>query len=103
MHIRTISQIREDWTFSEDGVTPEVHLTARVDVDAGFSGEFVTNDLTPSWRRIPMFVLNYINGSVQWLGVPAPLRTDGPPGLIISWLLVLLPIRTGEANLVDPM
>ena len=26
-----------------------------------------------------MFRVNSINGSVQWLGVPAPLRTDGPP------------------------
>ena len=26
-----------------------------------------------------MFVVNSINGSVQWLGVPDPLRTDGPP------------------------
>ena len=26
-----------------------------------------------------MFGINSINGSVQWLGVPAPLRTDGLP------------------------
>ena len=26
-----------------------------------------------------MFVINSINGSVQWLGVPDLLRTDGPP------------------------
>ena len=26
-----------------------------------------------------MFEVNSINGSVQWLVVPAPLRTDGPP------------------------
>ena len=26
-----------------------------------------------------MFGVNSINGSIQWLGVPAPLRTDGPP------------------------
>ena len=26
-----------------------------------------------------MFGVNSMNGSVQWLVVPAPLRTDGPP------------------------
>ena len=26
-----------------------------------------------------MFGVNYINGSVQWLGVPSQLRTYGPP------------------------
>ena len=26
-----------------------------------------------------MFGVNSINGSFQWLGVPAPLRTDGTP------------------------
>ena len=26
-----------------------------------------------------MFGVNPINGGVQWLGVPAPLRTNGPP------------------------
>ena len=26
-----------------------------------------------------MFGVNYINGSVQWLVVPTPLRTDEPP------------------------
>ena len=26
-----------------------------------------------------MFGVNYINGSVQWLGVPTPLSTNGTP------------------------
>ena len=26
-----------------------------------------------------MFGVNYINESIQWLGVPDPLKTDGPP------------------------
>ena len=26
-----------------------------------------------------MFGVNSINGSVQWLGIPAPLRTNGTP------------------------
>ena len=57
----------------------EVHPTAHVYVNAGFVGEFVTDCLTPSWRRIPMFGVNSINGSVQWLGVPDFLWTDRPP------------------------
>ena len=82
--------IKEVWTFGEDGVTREVHPTAQVDVGAGFVGEFVTNYLTPSLRRIRMFGLNSINGGIQWLGVPAPLRTDGT-----SWNdNILAPIPT---------
>ena len=56
-------QIHEVWTFGEDGVTREIHPTARVDISAGFVGKFTTNYLTPSWRRLPMFVINFINGS----------------------------------------
>ena len=103
-------QIHKVWNFGEDGIKHKVHLTARVDFGVGFVGEFSTNSLTPSWRRIPIFGVNSINGSVQWLDVPDPLRTDGPPGLIISclpvliWELVVLPpIQTGESNLVGPM
>ena len=48
-------EIHEVWTFREDGVTREVHPTARVDVGAGFVGNFSNNYLTPSWRRIFMF------------------------------------------------
>ena len=36
-------QIHEVWTFSDDGVTREVHPTARVDVGNVLVGEFVTN------------------------------------------------------------
>ena len=72
-------QIHEVWNFGDDGVTREVHPTARVDVGTGFVREFSTDYLTPSWFRVPMFVLNSINGSFQWLGVPHFLRTDGPP------------------------
>ena len=71
--------IHEVWTFGEDGVTREVYLTARVDVGAGFFGEFATNYLTPSWCIIPMSGVKYINEIFQWLGIPAPLRNDGPP------------------------
>ena len=47
-------QIPEFWTFGEDCVTPEAHPTARVDVITEFVGAFVTNYLTPIWRRIPI-------------------------------------------------
>ena len=35
--------IHEVWTFGDDGVTREVHPTARVDVDTGLVGEFATD------------------------------------------------------------
>ena len=54
-------------------------MTSQVDTDAGLVGEFSTNYFTLSWHRVPMFGVNSIIRSVQWLGVPAPLRTDGPP------------------------
>ena len=60
-------QIHEVWTFSEDGVTCEIHPTEWVDVGAGFVSEFVTNYLTPSWRRISTFGENSINGTIQFL------------------------------------
>ena len=69
-------QVHKVWTFGEDGVTPEHHPTAQVGVGAGFVGEFAKNYLIEDGRRIPMFRINYINGSIQWLGVPDPLRTE---------------------------
>ena len=72
-------QIHEVWNFGEDGATREVHSKSQVDVRAGFVGKFATDYLTPSWRRIPMFGLNSINGIFQWLGVTDLPRTDGPP------------------------
>ena len=72
------TKIHEVWTFGEDGVTPKVRPTTCVDVGA-FVGEcFATDCLTPTWRSIPMFGRNYINGSVEWLGIPNFLRNDGP-------------------------
>ena len=72
-------EIYEAWNFIEDGVTLEVHLTARVDVRAFFGELFATNYFTPTWRRIPLFGRNYINGSVKWLVVPNFLSNYGPP------------------------
>ena len=78
-------KIHKVWTFGEDGITSEVHPTARVDVSAFIGGCFASDYLTPTWRRIPMFGRNYINESVDWLGVPNFLSNDGPP-----WTLNLL-------------
>ena len=72
-------QVHKIWTFSENGVTPEVHLTARVNIGSGFVGEFATNNLTEDGRSIPITSRKSINGIVEWLGVPDPLRTDAPP------------------------
>ena len=78
-------QIHEVWTFGDESVTSEVHLTAQVDVGVGFFGEFVIDYLNSCWHRVPMFGRNSINGSVEWLGVPDFLRNNGPP-----WTLKLL-------------
>ena len=64
----------------------EVHPTARLDVGSGFVGEcFDTDYLTISWRRVPMFGRNSINGSIEWLDVPNFLSTDGPPWTANTW------------------
>ena len=63
----------------------EVHPKERVDVGSRFVGAFVNNYLTPSRRRIPMLGVNSIDGSVQWLGVPALLSTNGTP-----WTFIIL-------------
>ena len=72
-------QIHEVWTFGEDGVTHEVHPKVQVDVHTGFVREFATDYVTPSWRRVPMFVRNDIMGSFKCLNIPDFLRTYGPP------------------------
>ena len=40
---RRYPKIHEIWNFAEDGVTCKVHPVVRVDVGAGFVGEFDTN------------------------------------------------------------
>ena len=98
-------QIHEVWTFGEDGVTREVHPTARVDVGAGFVREFSTNYLTESCRRFPMFGRKLMEVPNGW----AFLTSSGPMeqlGLPISWFPMLFggtevlpPLRTGVVNL----
>ena len=78
-------EIHEVWTFGEDSFTCEFHTTARIEIGA-FVGECVAaNYLTKTWNRIPMFGSNYINGSVEWIGVPNFLSNYGPP-----WTLNIL-------------
>ena len=71
------THIHKVWNFGEDGVTCDIHLTARADVGTGLVGEFATNYLTPSWRRIPIFRLKYINGSVHWLALARRKNVQG--------------------------
>ena len=47
---------------------------------AGFVREIATDYLTGIWRIVPMFSSKSINGSVEWMGVPEFLRTNGPAG-----------------------
>ena len=76
---RATIQNPEVWTFSDDGITPEVHPTAIVDVGA-FDGDFFATDyLTENGHRVPIFGRKSINGSFEWMGVPEFLRTDGTP------------------------
>ena len=78
-------EVHELWIFGEAGVTPKFHLTARLDVGA-FVGDYcATNYLTPSWSRVPMFIIKSINGSAKWLGGPSFLWNYGLP-----WTLNLL-------------
>ena len=80
-------QIHEVWDFGEDGVTHEVHLTEQVDVGTGVVGEFATNYLNESWRRVPIFGRIPINVSVEWLDVTDFHRSYGT-----AW----------TSNLLDP-
>ena len=78
-------KIHEVWTFGEEGVTPEVHPNARIDV-GNFVDECFANDyLTRTWRRIHMFGRDSINGSFKWIGVPNFVRDYEPP-----WTLNIL-------------
>ena len=51
-------QIYEVWAFGEDDVTRKVHTTVQVDGGDVFVGNFLAYDLTPSWRRVPIIVIN---------------------------------------------
>ena len=68
----------EVWILDEDIITPEVHTTAQVDVDAGVICKFATNYLTKNGFKTSIFCKKYINGSFEFLVVADPLRTNGP-------------------------
>ena len=67
------------WTFGDDGITPEVHPTAIFDVGAFVGNCFATEYLTENGCRVPMFGRKWINGSFEWMGVSAFVRTNGTP------------------------
>ena len=71
-------QIHEVCDFGDDGIMCEVHPTLQVDFGAVVVGEFASNYLTESGRRIPIFGRICINGSVEYLDVPDLHRTGGP-------------------------
>ena len=70
-------QIHEVWGGGFGVITREVHLTAQVDFGAGVVGEFLSNYLTESGRRVPILGRISINESVEYLGVPDFHRTGG--------------------------
>ena len=84
-------QIHEVWTFTEDGVTREIHPTAGVDVGAGFVGEFATDCSTPIWRIVSLcseeIPLMEASSGLEFL---TSRGTMDRLGLSISWLLMLV-------------
>ena len=56
----------------------EVQPIARLDVSYGVVGEFSSEYLAESGRRIPILGRISINGNVEYLGVPDFHRTGGP-------------------------
>ena len=88
-------QIHELWSFAEDIITREVHPFARIDV-CNFSRDcFHTAYVTEIVRRVFIYGQKYMNGSVKWLGVPAPSFGTG-----VAWTeIFLFPIRVGETDM----
>ena len=73
-------QIHKVWSFTKDVITCKFHPFARIDV-GDFSGEcFHTNFATEIVLRVFIYGQKTINGSVEWLGVPAPFCDTG-----IAW------------------
>ena len=78
-------QIHKLWSFAKDGITREVHPFARIDAD-NFSGDcFHTDYATEIGRRVFIYGQKSINGSVEWLGVPAPSYNTG-----VAWTEIIL-------------
>ena len=70
-------QIQKLWSFSECIITREVYPFTRIDV-GNFSGDcfqiYYSNEVG---RRVAIYGQRSINGSVKWLGVPAPFCDTG--------------------------
>ena len=64
-------QIHKLWIFAEDSITREVHPFARIDVGDFRVDYFRTAYATEIGRRVYIYGQKSINGSVEWLGVPA--------------------------------
>ena len=87
------TQINEVWDFGYDGVTHEVQPTAQVYFRDGVVGEFSSDYMTESGRRIPLHGRITINGSFEHLGVPGdenlldpgPSWGDGGTTTIQNW------------------
>ena len=100
--------MHEVWCSSSNGITREVHPTARVDVGAGVVLQSLSNYLTENGCRIPILGKISINESVEYLGIPDFHRTGGPmrdenilPPVLVGETMVP-PIITGEFSLGDP-
>ena len=72
-------EVHKVWILGEDGVTPEVHPTERVDVGDRIVGDFATHYLTDNGRRVPMFVKKSI-----FLAFLLHLGSTETLGLIVS-------------------
>ena len=95
-------QTHKIWSFAEDGINRKVHPFARIDVK-DFPGDcFLNNYSTVVVHKVTIYGQMYINGSVEWLSVPAPFcytevaSTDnllvpearwGDRGIVETWAL----------------
>ena len=70
-------QIQKLWSSAEDRITREVHPFAQIDV-SNFSGDcYHTAYATEIGRRVFIYGRKSINGSVEWLDIPAPSCDTG--------------------------
>ena len=61
-----------------DGITREVHHKVQVYVRDGVVGQFSSDHLTKDGRRTPNIGQIFINGTVEYLGIPDFYRTGEP-------------------------
>ena len=65
-------QIHKLLSFAEDRITRKVHPFTRIDVGDFSRDCFYTAYVTEIVRKVFIYGQKSINGSVEWLGVPAP-------------------------------